>query len=76
MDVEMNQRVVRGRQGETRRAPPSPLAAGVLITDKVLAVLVDGVVCEVHAHVILEREEEERREDYNPCVQTKVFKKT
>lgn len=32
-----------------------PFTACVLVTDKVLAVLVDGVVCEVHAHVILER---------------------
>lgn len=31
----------------------SPFAAGVLVTDKVLAVLVDGVVGEMHAHVIL-----------------------
>lgn len=30
-----------------------PLAAGVFVTDKVLAVLVDGVVGEVHAHVLL-----------------------
>lgn len=30
-----------------------PFAASVLITDKVLAVLVDGVVCEMHAHIIL-----------------------
>lgn len=30
-----------------------PFAAFVLVMDKVLAVLVDGVVCEVHADVIL-----------------------
>lgn len=30
-----------------------PFAASVLVTDKVLAVLVDGVVCEMHAHIIL-----------------------
>lgn len=30
-----------------------PFAAGVLVMDKVLTVLVDGVVCEMHADVIL-----------------------
>lgn len=30
-----------------------PFAARVLITDKVLTVLVDEVVCEMHAHIIL-----------------------
>lgn len=55
-------------RGGKQRAPLSPFAARVLVTDKVLTVLVDGVVCEVHAHVVLEEEEEKRGEDFNPRV--------
>lgn len=39
-----------------------PFAAGVLITDKVLTVLVDGVVGEMHAHIILTRETQAKRD--------------
>lgn len=62
-DYEISQRVARRRPGggQTQRALPLPFAARVLITDKVLAVLVDGVVCEMHAYVVLEVEEEKRR---------------
>lgn len=42
------------RRGERCLCAP-PFTACVLVTDKVLAILVDGVVREVHAHVILER---------------------
>lgn len=38
-----------------------PFAAGVLVVDKVLAVLVDGVVGEMHADVILAEKTEEER---------------
>lgn len=38
---------------QTQPAASVPFAAFVLIMDEVLAVLVDGVVCEVHADVVL-----------------------
>lgn len=34
----------------------SPFAAGVFVSEEVLTVLVDGVVGEVHAHVVLKEE--------------------
>ncbi len=38
----------------------SPFAAGVFITDKVLTLFVDGVVCEMHANFILNEDDKHR----------------
>lgn len=42
-----------------------PFAAGVLVTDKVLTVLVDGVVGEMHAHILLTLVRQEKTDIYH-----------
>lgn len=41
-----------------------PFAALVLVMDKILAVLVDGVVCEMHADIILTDETDKGKLSY------------